>query len=59
MKKCDVYRVPCSYNSNKVYVIKHYKCGHYYLNEEISNFLFNRRFVKTSKHWIKELLKFN
>lgn len=59
MKNYDIYRVPCPYSNSKVYVIKRYKCGHYYLNEEISGFLFNRRFVKTSKHWITELLKFN
>lgn len=59
MAKYNIYRVLCPYDSSKVYVIKRYECGHYYLNQEISGILFNKRFVKTSRYWINELLKFN
>lgn len=58
MLKCKIYRVPCPYDSNKVYVVKRYGCGHYYLNEEIDGKLFYNRFVKTSRHWVNELLNF-
>lgn len=52
-----IYRVPCPYNNNKIFLIKHYTCGHYYLNQEVRGYVFNRRYVKTSLRWIREIFR--
>ena len=64
-RKYCIYRVPCTWNS-VTFVIKHYSDGHYYLNEEVYvshsykpyNRLFYKRFVRTSKRRIKEMLNY-
>lgn len=59
-RKYVVYRVPSPWNS-VTFIIKHYPDGHYYMNEELHVFyqkngsLLNKRFVRISKHWIKEM----
>lgn len=67
--KVVIYRVPCPYNNNKTFLVKKYKDGHYYLNQELfcntfengvpvyKRQRFNRQFVRTSKRWIDEILK--
>lgn len=31
----EIITIPCKYNDGKTYVIKRYKCGHYYANQFI------------------------
>lgn len=57
MKRTVIYRVPCPYNQNKIFLIKRYPCGHYYLNQEVCGFVFNSRYVRVSRRWIEEILK--
>lgn len=57
MKRTVIYRVPCPYNHNKIFLIKRYPCGHYYLNQEVCGFVFNGRYVRVSRRWIEEIFK--
>ncbi len=59
MKRTVIYRVSCPYNHNKIFLIKKYQCGHYYLNQEVCGYVFNRRYVRTSKRWIEEIFKYS
>lgn len=54
--KVIVYRFKCPYNGNKTWVIKHYPCGHYYINQEVFGSLFNKQFVRISKWYIDNVL---
>lgn len=62
-RKYVVYRVPSTWNS-VTFIIKHYSDGHYYINEELPVFyqrtgsLLNKRFVRTSKRWLKEMFNY-
>ncbi len=55
--KVIVYRFKCYYNDNKIFVIKHYPCGHYYMNQEVYGSLFNKRFVRVSKRYLNNVLE--
>lgn len=58
MIKGFIYRVQCPYNNNKVWVVKKYKSdSHYYLNQEICGYTLNKKFIRTSKRWINEIMK--
>lgn len=69
MRKVTIFRVPCPYNANKTFLIKKYKDGHYYLNQELfvmcfvdgvltyKRERFNRCYVRVSRRWINEMLK--
>ena len=54
-RKYTIYRIVCPYNNYKIFVIKHYDDGHYYWNAEVSGYMKNSRFTRTSKRWIKEV----
>lgn len=49
-------RVYDKYNPHKVWIIKHTKCGHYYLNQEIYGKLFYPKFQRTNKWHIREII---
>lgn len=44
------------YNADKVWVIKKYSCGHYYINQKINNRIFYKAFQKTTKSYIESVL---
>lgn len=37
------------YNGNKVWIIKHYKDGHYYVNQAIKGMIMYKSFQRTTK----------
>lgn len=43
------------FNPEKIWIIKHYRCGHYYINQTICNKKFYKGFVKTTKKHINEI----
>lgn len=43
------------YNKEKVWVIKHSNCGHYYLNQKICGRFVNSRFIRVSLRYLNEL----
>lgn len=48
-----ITRIQDKYNPNKVWIVKRYKCGHYYVNQEICGRLFYHRFTRMKKEaWI-------
>lgn len=51
-----VIKIVDKYNSNKIWIIKIYSCGHYYVNQEICGRLFNRSFRRLTKSFIKSIL---
>ena len=44
------------YNPNKVWVIKHTKCGHFYINQEICGKLFYKAFQRTTFKHIQDIV---
>ena len=48
------------YNDNKVWHVKHYKDGHYVMNQYIGDPLkrFNKRFVRVRKNLVFDIMKF-
>lgn len=51
----NVIRRTDPYDSHKVWIVKHTKCGHYYLNQEICGKLFYSAFRRTTKKHIMEI----
>lgn len=43
------------FNDKKVWVIRKYSSGNFYMNQEISGRLFNKKFTRVTKSKIKEL----
>lgn len=50
-----IKRIIDRYNSRKVWIIKRYKCGHYYLNQEICGRK-SHGFVRSQKWYIKQVI---
>lgn len=46
-------RIPDKYNSNKVWLVKRYVCGAYYVNQEVNGRVFYKRFTKTTKKYLQ------
>ena len=44
------------WNENKVWVIKKYSDGHYYLNQEIKGVMFYKAFRRVTLKWIREII---
>lgn len=51
-----VIRIPDRFNSRKVWLVKRYKSGNYYLNQEICGQTFYNGFVRVTKKFLAELL---
>lgn len=45
-------RNPDKWNPSKIWIIKHYSCGHYTINQEIKGRLFYSRFHRVRKSHI-------
>lgn len=46
-----VFRIKDRFNENKVWLVKRYKSGNYYINQEICGKTFYKKFVRsTAKH---------
>lgn len=52
----QISRITDRYNTNKVWIIKRYKDGHYYLNQEISHKMFYTKYTRTTLKHINEVL---
>lgn len=50
-----ITKITDKYNPHKVWVIKHYPCGHFYINQEISNRLFYKAFQRATKEFINSV----
>lgn len=48
-------RITDQYNSGKVWIIRHYTTGHYYINQEIKGRLLNKRFIRRTKKQLTEM----
>lgn len=48
-------RITDKYNSGKVWIIRHYNTGHYYINQEIKGKKLNKRFVRRTKKQLAEI----
>lgn len=51
-----VIRIPDRFNSRKVWVVKRYKSGNYYLNQEICSQTFYNGFVRVTRKFLAEIL---
>lgn len=47
------------YNPLKIWVIKRYKCGHYYVNQKICGRMYYDRFSKTTRRQLKSAVLFD
>lgn len=56
MMKMKIIRVSDKYNKNKVWLIKRYKDGHYYVNQEICGKIIYRSYQRMSKKYIDTVL---
>lgn len=45
-----------TYNPSKVYLIKRYRCGHYYMNQTIDGKIFYKRWLSTNKSHVEYLI---
>ena len=50
-------RVYDRHNRGKVWIIKRYRCGHYYVNQEICGRLFYPRFQRMTKRYINSIIE--
>ena len=50
-----IIRLQDKWNSQKVWIIKRYADGHFYLNQEINGKLFYARWTKTSRSYLENL----
>lgn len=44
------------YNENKIWVIKHTSCRHYYFNQKICGKMFYSKFQRVSKAFINDVI---
>lgn len=49
MKKIEIID---KYNYDKVWIIKKYKSGHYYINQQIKDKLFYKKFQQCTKKYL-------
>lgn len=52
----NITRIPDRYNSNKVWLIKRYPSGNYYINQEICGQTFYNGFVRTTRKFLADML---
>lgn len=50
-----VFRIKDRFNKNKVWLVKRYKSGNYYINQEICGRTFYKRFVRSTAKYLTEL----
>jgi len=50
-------RVHDMHNHDKVWIIKRYRCGHYYVNQEICGRLFYPKFQRMTKEQINSIFE--
>lgn len=43
------------FNSNKIWIVKEYKCGHFYMNQSIGGVIFYKKFVRVNRSWLNQL----
>lgn len=51
-----ITRIIDQFNSNKVWVVKRYPSGNYYINQEICGKTFYNGFVRTTRKFIADIL---
>ena len=51
-----ITRIIDRFNSNKVWLVKRYPSGNYYLNQEICGKTFYKGFVRTTRKFIADIL---
>lgn len=51
----SLIEVQDEWNDKKVWLIKRYKCGHYYFNQKIAGFKLNKMFLRTTKAYLKSI----
>lgn len=52
----EIKRIQDKFNKNKIWIIKKYKCGHYYLNQEIYGISYYHGFQRVTKKYLKQIL---
>lgn len=50
-----IFRFVDKFNSNKIWILKKYKSGHLYLNQEICGKLFYSKFIRINSFKLREL----
>ena len=50
-----ITKITDKYNSSKVWIIKHYGSGHYYINQEIKGRILNKKYVRRTKKQLIEM----
>lgn len=40
------------YNKNKIWLVKRYDCGKYYINQKICDNIFNKSFTRVTKKYL-------
>lgn len=51
-----IIRIPCKYNTLKVYLVKVYSDRHRYINQEVNGKLLNKRWQRATEKHIQEYL---
>ena len=46
------------YNPNKVWIIKHYTDGHYYINQSIKGMIIYKSFQRTTKKLLIDIMSY-
>jgi hypothetical protein len=54
-RRVSMLEVQDIFNPSKRWVIKHSKCGHYYMNQKICSRMFYTRFTRTTRRYLKQL----
>lgn len=52
-----IKRITDRHNARKVWIIKRYKCGHFYVNQEICGRVFYPAYRRLTKRFITEILE--
>lgn len=43
------------FNPKKIWIVKRYSCGHYYVNQQIAGKVFYRKFQRTTKYHLNDI----
>jgi|GEM_PF-4751446 len=52
----SITRITDPFNPSKVWVVKHYGCGNYYVNQEVCGRQFNHRYVRVTLRHLRDVL---
>lgn len=53
----NIIRCIDRWNENKVWIIKHYSDGHYYVNQEIRGKIFYNKFQRSTRRFINSIFE--